>query len=105
MQKVLGSTPSWSQNVNFSLLNRRVKKRLICQGLPGWGLSCPISTGGLWDLHSLVPKLGRSLGTSLGLACVCDMPTEGDTVHVDDVHDNMELIASCCECMGAVPTL
>ena len=60
-------------------------------------------TGGLWDLHSLVPKLGRSLGTRIGLACVCDMPTEGDTVHVDDVHDHMELIANCYECMGVMP--
>ena len=32
------------------------------------------------------------------------MPTEGDAVHVDDVHDHMELIASCCECMGAMPS-
>ena len=54
-------------------------------------------------IASILPKLGRSLGTRLGLACVCDMPTEGDTVHVDDVHDHMELIASSCECMGAMP--
>ena len=31
------------------------------------------------------------------------MPTEGDAVHVDDGHDHMELITSCCECMGAMP--